>query len=52
LIARYVQLDDTTLAYMNDPRQREYVAKLGGDPERQHERYIETINGALASRPA
>jgi 5-methyltetrahydropteroyltriglutamate--homocysteine methyltransferase len=47
----YLQLDDTTLAYMNDPRQREYVASLGGDPERQHERYIATINRALAGRP-
>jgi 5-methyltetrahydropteroyltriglutamate--homocysteine methyltransferase len=48
----YVQIDDTTLAYMNDPRQREFVASLGGDPERQHERYIATINDALAPRPS
>ena len=33
----YLQLDDTSLAYMNDPQQREYVASIGGDPERQHE---------------
>jgi 5-methyltetrahydropteroyltriglutamate--homocysteine methyltransferase len=49
---RYLQLDDTSLAYMNDPLQRQHVAAIGGDPEHQHERYIETINRALAGRPA
>ena len=49
---RYLQFDDTSLAYMNDPAQREHVAEIGGDPEHQHERYIENINRALAGRPA
>jgi 5-methyltetrahydropteroyltriglutamate--homocysteine methyltransferase len=49
---RYLQLDDTSLAYMNDPAQRRHVAEIGGDPEHQHERYIENINRALAHRPA
>jgi 5-methyltetrahydropteroyltriglutamate--homocysteine methyltransferase len=49
---RYLQLDDTSLAYMNDPAQRQHVAEIGGDPEHQHERYIENINRALAGRPA
>jgi 5-methyltetrahydropteroyltriglutamate--homocysteine methyltransferase len=48
----YLQLDDTSLAYLNDPAQRDYVASLGGDAERQHLTYIELINGALANRPA
>jgi 5-methyltetrahydropteroyltriglutamate--homocysteine methyltransferase len=47
----YLQLDDTSLAYMNDPHQREYIASIGGDPERQHVEYIHHINEALASRP-
>ena len=47
----YLQLDDTSLAYFNDPTQREFIAQMGGDPERQHERYIATINRALAGRP-
>ena len=47
----YLQLDDTSLAYLNDPRQRALVAEQGGDPEHQHERYIRTINAALAGRP-
>jgi 5-methyltetrahydropteroyltriglutamate--homocysteine methyltransferase len=49
---RYLQFDDTSLAYMNDPVQRQHVADIGGDPEHQHERYIENINKALAGRPA
>ena len=49
---RYLQLDDTSLAYMNDPSQREFVRSRGGDPEHQHETYIATINQALAGRPA
>jgi 5-methyltetrahydropteroyltriglutamate--homocysteine methyltransferase len=47
----YLQFDDTSLAYLNDPRQRELVGNLGGDPEHQHERYIRQINAALAGRP-
>jgi methionine synthase II (cobalamin-independent) len=47
----YLQLDDTSLAYLNDPRQRAQLAELGGDPLRQHEIYIATLNRALAGRP-
>ncbi|HEX3803517.1 MAG TPA: 5-methyltetrahydropteroyltriglutamate--homocysteine S-methyltransferase [Solirubrobacteraceae bacterium] len=46
----YIQLDDTSLAYMNDPSQREYIASFGGDPEHQHETYIETFNRAISGR--
>jgi 5-methyltetrahydropteroyltriglutamate--homocysteine methyltransferase len=49
---RYLQLDDTSLAYVNDPAQRQHVAEIGGDPEHQHEKYITNINRALAGRPA
>jgi 5-methyltetrahydropteroyltriglutamate--homocysteine methyltransferase len=48
---RYLQLDDTSLAYLNDPAQRDLVASRGGDPLHQHERYIAQINTALAGRP-
>jgi 5-methyltetrahydropteroyltriglutamate--homocysteine methyltransferase len=48
----YLQLDDTSLAYLNDPRQREYVRSIGGDPEHQHIEYIHHINEALSERPA
>jgi 5-methyltetrahydropteroyltriglutamate--homocysteine methyltransferase len=48
----YLQLDDTSLAYLNDPRQRELIASLGGDGEHQHELYIRNINRVLAAKPA
>jgi 5-methyltetrahydropteroyltriglutamate--homocysteine methyltransferase len=47
----YLQLDDTSLAYLNDPVQREHVAQIGGDAQNQHLVYIRLINGALAKRP-
>jgi 5-methyltetrahydropteroyltriglutamate--homocysteine methyltransferase len=47
----YLQFDDTSLAYMNDPHQRDYIASIGGDAERQHLDYIKHINEALADRP-
>jgi 5-methyltetrahydropteroyltriglutamate--homocysteine methyltransferase len=47
----YLQFDDTSLAYLNDPKQREHVAALGGDAEHQHETYIRHINEALEDRP-
>jgi 5-methyltetrahydropteroyltriglutamate--homocysteine methyltransferase len=47
----YLQFDDTSLAYLNDPHQRDYVASIGGDPDRQHVEYIHHINEALAARP-
>ena len=49
---RYLQLDDTSLAYVNDPVQRDHIKNIGGDPMHQHETYIATINKALANRPA
>ena len=49
---RYLQLDDTSMAYVNDPAQREHIAEIGGDPLHQHETYIATMNKALANRPA
>jgi 5-methyltetrahydropteroyltriglutamate--homocysteine methyltransferase len=48
----YLQLDDTSLAYMNDPHQRDYIASIGGDHDRQHVEYIRHLNEALAGRPA
>ena len=48
----YLQLDDTSLAYLNDPAQRADVASQGRDAEHQHLRYIKQINAALVGRPA
>jgi 5-methyltetrahydropteroyltriglutamate--homocysteine methyltransferase len=49
---RYLQLDDTSLAYVNDPAQRAHIEQIGGDPDHLHEQYIANINRALAGRPA
>jgi 5-methyltetrahydropteroyltriglutamate--homocysteine methyltransferase len=47
----YLQFDDTSLAYLNDPAQRAELAEQGRDAEHLHERYIRQINQALAGRP-
>jgi 5-methyltetrahydropteroyltriglutamate--homocysteine methyltransferase len=48
----YLQFDDTSLAYLNDPRQREMIAAQGSsDVEHLHEAYISHINEALAAKP-
>jgi methionine synthase II (cobalamin-independent) len=48
---RYLQLDDTVFAFLNDPEWRRRVAASGGLAERQHETNIEVLNQALAGRP-
>jgi len=48
----YLQLDDTSLAYLNDPAQREFVTKKGADGEHLHITYINLLNAAVAKRPA
>jgi 5-methyltetrahydropteroyltriglutamate--homocysteine methyltransferase len=48
----YLQLDDTSLAYLNDPAQRAYVDSIGGDGGTQHLTNIRLINQALANKPA
>jgi 5-methyltetrahydropteroyltriglutamate--homocysteine methyltransferase len=48
---RYLQLDDTSLAYLNDPAQRAELAAKGDDADAQHIRYIRQINAAIAGRP-
>jgi 5-methyltetrahydropteroyltriglutamate--homocysteine methyltransferase len=48
---RYLQFDDTSLAYLNDPRQREQIASRGTrDVEHLHEQYVRNINRALEGR--
>src|SRR5437667_2383663 len=47
----YLQLDDTSLAYLNDPAQRAYVDSIGGDGDKQHLINIRLINAALAGKP-
>jgi 5-methyltetrahydropteroyltriglutamate--homocysteine methyltransferase len=48
----YLQFDDTSLAYLNDPAQRAEIAARGEDAERLHLRYITQINAAVKDKPA
>ncbi|MFI7451495.1 5-methyltetrahydropteroyltriglutamate--homocysteine S-methyltransferase [Nonomuraea sp. NPDC049714] len=47
----YLQFDDTSLAYLNDPSQRAELTERGDDAEHMHLRYIKQINAALAAKP-
>jgi 5-methyltetrahydropteroyltriglutamate--homocysteine methyltransferase len=47
----YLQFDDTSLAYLNDPRQRQMMSERGEDAEHLHESYIRHLNEALADSP-
>jgi 5-methyltetrahydropteroyltriglutamate--homocysteine methyltransferase len=49
---QYLQLDDTSFAMFSDPHRREVIREQGGDPDRAHLAHIETMNAALAGRPA
>jgi 5-methyltetrahydropteroyltriglutamate--homocysteine methyltransferase len=48
----YLQFDDTSLAYLNDPAQRAEIAARGDDAEHLHLRYIKQVNAALVDKPA
>ena len=49
---RYLQLDDTNLAYLCDDKQRENARKRGLDPDDLPRHYAKMINDALATAPA
>ena len=49
---RYLQLDDTNLAYLCDPKMREGARARGDDPNELPRRYARLINAAIAERPA
>ena len=48
----YLQFDDTSLAYLNDPAQRAEISERGEDAEHMHLRYIKQINDAVRNKPA
>jgi 5-methyltetrahydropteroyltriglutamate--homocysteine methyltransferase len=49
---RYVQLDDTNLAYLCDPKMREAARARGDDPNELPHRYAQFINKVVAQKPA
>ena len=48
---RYLQLDDTNLAYLCDEKMREGARQRGDDPDELPRRYARLINAAIADRP-
>ncbi len=48
----YLQLDDTNLAYLCDPKMREGAKQRGDDPDELPRRYARLINACIAGRPA
>lgn len=49
---RYIQMDDTNLAYLCDDEQRADAAKRGLDPDDTTRQYAKLINDSFASAPA
>jgi 5-methyltetrahydropteroyltriglutamate--homocysteine methyltransferase len=48
----YLQIDDTNLAYLCDPKMREGAKKIGEDPDRLPSLYANLINQCIKDRPA
>ena len=49
---RYVQMDDTNMAYLCDERMREAARQRGDDPDELPHRYAAFINKVVARKPA
>jgi 5-methyltetrahydropteroyltriglutamate--homocysteine methyltransferase len=49
---RYIQLDDTNLAYLCDPKMRAGAVERGDDPNELPRTYAALINESLKDRPA
>jgi 5-methyltetrahydropteroyltriglutamate--homocysteine methyltransferase len=48
---RYLQIDDTTIAMMGDPKVQEQFRKLGDDPKKDTAMYAEAVNMAIRDVP-
>lgn len=48
---RYLQIDDTTIAMMGDPKVQENFKKLGDDPKKDTAQYAQAINMAIRDVP-
>lgn len=48
---RYVQMDDTNLAYLCDPKMREAARARGDDPDELPHRYAMFVNKVVAHKP-
>ncbi len=48
---RYLQFDDTNLAYLCDPEMRETARHIGEDPDKLPELYSKLVNDSIKDRP-
>ena len=48
---RYLQIDDTTIAMMGDPKVQENFKKLGDDPKKDNAMYADAVNAAIRDVP-
>ena len=48
---RYLQIDDTTIAMMGDPKVQEQFKKLGDDPRKDNAMYADAVNAAIRDVP-
>jgi 5-methyltetrahydropteroyltriglutamate--homocysteine methyltransferase len=48
---RYLQIDDTTIAMMGDPKVQEHFRTLGDDPKRNTTMYADAVNAAIRHVP-
>ena len=48
---RYLQIDDTTIAMMGDPKVQEHFRKLGDDPKKDVAMYADAVNAAIRDVP-
>jgi methionine synthase II (cobalamin-independent) len=48
---RYLQIDDTTIAMMGDPKVQEQFKKLGDDPKKDNLMYAKAVNAAIRDVP-
>ena len=49
---RYIQLDDTNLAYLCDPKMRAAAVERGEDPDELPRTYAALINSVISKRPS
>ncbi len=49
--ARYIQLDDTSIAFICDPAHRDFVRSWGMDPQQLLGKYAQVINAVVAGLP-
>jgi len=49
---RYLQIDDTNLPFLCDPKLRDHVRKLGEDPDSLPALYVRMMNDVVRDKPA